>query len=62
MTYKDNHIDITELQATTLTVRDLRDIITCLEAVATGLILPDEASASLQRLIEKLHNKEKQPC
>jgi hypothetical protein len=47
---KDNSIDIEHLKRADLTVGDVKAIITVLEAVTTGLILPDEANAALERL------------
>lgn len=51
----ENKIDITDLQNVTLSLSDLRAIVTLLEAATSHLILPPEATeafARLQKLIE----------
>jgi hypothetical protein len=50
MPFQDNTIDIADLQNITLSVGDLKALVTVLEAIATGLILPDEATQALERL------------
>jgi len=47
---KDNEIDISDHQNVPVTVGDLRAIVTLLEATTSHLILPDEATAALERL------------
>ena len=46
----ENKIDITDLQNISLTVSDLRAIVTLLEAATSHLILPSEATEALARL------------
>jgi hypothetical protein len=46
----DNQIDIRDLQNVTLSVGDLRALITVLEYATSHLILPDEATKALERL------------
>jgi hypothetical protein len=50
MAFKDNEIDISNLQKADLTIGDLRAIVTLLECATTHLILPDEATKALDRL------------
>jgi hypothetical protein len=46
----EDKIDITDLQNITLTVSDLRSIVTLLEHATAHLILPDEVTVALDRL------------
>ena len=50
MPFKDNEINISDLQNITLTVGDIKAIIIVLEAATSHLLLPDEATAALDRL------------
>jgi hypothetical protein len=50
MAFKDNKIDISDLQNVTLSVGDLKALVTVLECSVAHLILPAEASAALVRL------------
>jgi hypothetical protein len=50
MPFKDNQIDISELQNITLSVADLRALIIVLECATSHLILPDEATKAFERL------------
>jgi hypothetical protein len=47
---RDNSIDISDLQNVSLSVSDLRAIVTLLEAATSHLVLPSEATEALARL------------
>jgi hypothetical protein len=50
MPFQNNTIDISNLQKADLTIGDLRALITVLECATAHLLLPDEATAALDRL------------
>ena len=49
MPYK-NEIDISDLKTVSLTVGDLKSIVTMLEYATAHLVLPNEATVALDRL------------
>jgi hypothetical protein len=50
MPFEDNSIDISDLQNVTISLGDLKAIVTVLEAATAHLILPNEVTAALGRL------------
>jgi hypothetical protein len=50
MPFQDNQIDITDLKTVSLTIADIRALIIILECATSHLLLPDEATAALDRL------------
>jgi hypothetical protein len=51
MAYRENEIDIRDLQNVPLTLGNLKDIVTLLECSVNHLLLPPEATAALDRLV-----------
>jgi hypothetical protein len=47
---KDNSLDISDLKNAALSVGDVKDLITVLEAATAHLIVSDDVEASLERL------------
>jgi hypothetical protein len=50
MPFEDNKINIDDLQNVSISVGDLRALVTVLEAATSHLIIPDEAATALARL------------
>jgi hypothetical protein len=50
MPFKDNEIDISDLQNVTISIGDLRAIVTLLEAATSHLLVTDDTTKALERL------------
>jgi hypothetical protein len=57
MPFEDNKIDIDHLKKVELTRSDFRALVTVLDAISTGLILPLEAAVALDKLKEIVEPK-----